>query len=318
VDWAGYGAYISQDKLVWFGQQGAERARMWVNLWAWRNNIMVNNKIHGNVAYRTLVANAIGWCRQAGVVDNLVIGCFVQYSDNWEGKFQKKADFLMGNHPEISHAQYLQCVREIAALGPTEFNLFNEPPGWGMGLSYSASAMESAYWTLINDAINAVHSVSPNTLVWVESCPFWDQSYWSSHQLMQSNIGYEFHWYDWPGEDTSYDSLLASGTTEQQMNRLRTNVLYGSENAVVILNKGKPVLLGECGVGSTRWSYWQKRMTNVYNLARELAITWVQVGLDGNSAENAASDYFGMLTNCWSPEQTPILNSVGELWRQNL
>jgi len=271
----------------------------------------------GGVTYRTKVAQVVGWCREAGIIDDLVCHVFVQYDDNWEGHFQKKADFLMNNNPEISQSHYLQTVKEIAALQPTEFDLFNEPPGYGMGLSYSGSQMESAYWSLINQGIDEVHSASPNTLVWVESCPFWEQSYWNTHTLTQQNIGYEFHWYDWPGEHPSYDSVLASSSTETQMQILRNLVLNDVESAKVILNKNRPVLLGECGIGSTGWANWQKRMSNLYNLCRELDIPWCQCQLDGNSAENAADDCFGMLSNNWSGGY-PVLNVVGQFWQQNL
>ncbi len=327
--WTKYGEWLRPDHLDLIRDSGGNTVKLYLNLWAWDNDVPVTPWVPVDPAcpsmgYRDRLRQIIGWCGERDLLVILEMASGTRDEEHWEGKWQAKADFLMGNST-ITKDHWIQSCAEIAGvLKPYGFGPFNEPPAgkdnYGEA-SYPQADLTYAYRDFISRTCARIHESSPETLCFVESSPFWDLTYFIEKPLPLSYVVYEIHPYpvdivampitellrkgDWAGAKALYKSYIED---------TRPRGLYIGWGVREARAAGLEVYVGESGTNAYQVE-WKKRLEIHYEVMDELGLGFVQLGFDGNSAFTGPN-FYGMLENPWAGE-APVFNEIGRMWRSH-
>jgi hypothetical protein len=319
--WTNYGAWTREEHLDLIRESGGTAVKLYLNKWAWETNVALPNF---SMRYRDRLQQVVGWCRDKLLHVIFEMASGTQDEDHWEAQWQAKADFLMEKSAITKESWIDTCVEICSQMKPDGIGPFNEPPAgkdnYG-NTTYLQADLRIAYRKFILSTCEAIHAVSPNTVCYVESCPFWDPRYIIDNHLGLPYVTYEIHPYcvdsvakkitelfekkDWEGAKAFYRAYILESTpkgldlgwsvSKAQRAKLR-------------------VYVGECGTNSYQ-TEWKERIQIHYEVMDEIGLDFIQLALDGNSAFTGPN-FYGMLENPWDGKK-PIWNELGLLWQQN-
>jgi len=254
-------------------------------------------------------AEAIIQCKEKGITG--ILSSHDVIAEYWTDRWSYKAQVIL-NEDGAGDDWIQKWSQVIADLQPQAIEIMNEPPD--ANLSGTPNLTFEAWRNFCIKAINAYRAVKPDITILVDGCPFWEPGTWASNPLPFSNIYYVFHLHYGvnglqppPPEDwLAYKWINAYYTGNlTQAKIFLEDYLLNSEGMAALLDKGLPIVFGECGTSMAQpnWDAW---LTDMYAIVAKYNVGWLQFSFGANPP-----DVNGILESDWN-----TLNPMGFLWQQ--